>query len=95
MANTTATKTVDRKTETLVEGTPLEHTKMHNINKSGSRTVGVNVGSTINMGDFQSLRVDCWLTDELLDGETHTEGLQRLTEVASEHLRYMADELAN
>ena len=47
------------------------------------------------MGDFQSLRVDCWLTDELLDGETHTEGLQRLTEVASEHLRYMADELAN
>ena len=60
-----------------------------------SATVGVNVGSTINMGDFQSLRVDCWLTDELLDGETHTEGLQRLTEVASEHLRYMADELAN
>ena len=95
MANTTATKTVDRKTETLVEGTPLEHAKMHNINKSNSRTVGVNVGSTINMGDFQSLRVDCWLTDELLDGETHTEGLQRLTEVASEHLRYMADELAN
>lgn len=94
-ANTTATKSVNKQTETLVEGQPLEHSKMHNINKLNSRTVGVNVGSTINMGDFQSLRVDCWLTDELLEGETHTEALQRITEVASEHLRYMADELAN
>lgn len=93
--NTTATKTVNRETETLVEGQPLEHTTLHNINKTNSRTVGVNVGSTINMGDFQSLRVDCWITDELLDNESHTEGLQRLTDIASEHLRFMAEELAN
>lgn len=94
-ANTTAVKTVSKQPETLQEGQPLEHTKMHNINKLSTRTVGVNVGSTINMGDFQSLRIDCWLTDDLLEGETHTEGLQRLTEVASEHLRHMAEELAN
>lgn len=93
--NTTATKTVNRETETLVEGQPLEHTTLHNINKPNSRTVGVNVGSTINMGDFQSLRIDCWLTDELLDNESHTEGLQRLTDIASEHLRFMAEDLSN
>lgn len=92
--NTTATKSLGRESEVIKEGTPLEHSKMHNINKS-SRTVGVNVGSTINMGDFQSLRIDCWVTDELLENETHTEALQRITEVATEHLRYMADELAN
>lgn len=95
VANTTATKTVNRETTTLAEGQPLEHSKIHNINTHNSRMVGVNVGSTINMGDFQSLRVDCWLTDELLDNESHTDGLQRLTEIASEHLRHMAEELAN
>ena len=95
VANTTATKTVNRESSTLVEGQPLEHTSLHNINKPNSKTVGVNVGSTINMGDFQSLRIDCWLTDELLDNETHEQGLKRLTDIASTHLRNMAEELAN
>lgn len=94
-ANTTVTKTVSKQAEPVKEGQPLEHSSMHNINKHNSRTVGVNVGSTINMGDFQSLRIDCWLTDTLLENETHTEGLQRLTEIASDHLRHMAEELAN
>lgn len=93
--NTTATKSVGREATVIKEGVPQEHSKIHNINKHQSRMVGVNVGSTINMGDFQSLRIDCWLTDDLLEGETHTEGLQRLTEIATEHLNYMAEELAN
>lgn len=92
--NTTATLGTKQEQQVVVEGTPLDHHPKHAVEKS-KRTVGVSVGSTINMGDFQSLRVDCWITDELLDNETQTEGLQRLTDVASDHLRSMVEELAN
>lgn len=92
--NTTATIGNKAEQKVVVEGQPLDHHPKHAVEKT-TRTVGVSVGSTINMGDFQSLRVDCWITDELLDNETQTEGLKRLTDVASEHLRYMAEELAN
>lgn len=70
----------------IKEGTPLEHSKMHNINKNDARTVGVNIGATVNMGDFNSLRIDCWATDYLKENETHEEGLQRLAILCKEEV---------
>lgn len=92
--NTTTTKTKDRKTTVVKEGTPLDHTPTHNINKQSSRTVGVNVGVTKNMGDYESLRVDCWLTDDVLEGETHTQALERVTAIAIESLTRQVEELS-
>ena len=95
-SNTTVTKGTSQSQEVICEGTPLDHHIKHSptIDKT-KRVVGVSVGSTINMGDYQSLRVDCWITDELLECETQSEGLQRLTDIATEHINRMVDELAN
>ena len=92
--NTTITKTKDRQTTVVKEGTPLDHTPTHNINKHNSRTVGVNVGITKNMGDYESLRVDCWLTDDVLEGETHSQALERVSAIAVESLTRQVEELS-
>lgn len=93
--NVQATKGTKANQKVLKEGTPLEHSKMHNVTPtSPTRTVGVNVGITKNMGDFESLRVDCWITDEILEGETQQEALARLGEIASDELARQVELLA-
>lgn len=76
----------------LKEGTPLNHSDIHNINRT-QRTVGVNIGITKNMGDFESLRVDCWLTDEILEGETQSDALARVGAIAYNELTRQVEEL--
>ena len=90
--NTTITKGTKGNQKTIKEGTPLDHTPQHNINKTSPRTVGINIGATINMGDFNSYRVDCWLTDELLDNETQEEGLQRLASICKDEVERLIQE---
>ena len=85
--NTTISTNTSGVVENVKEGKPLEHTKKHNI-KNHSKTVGISVGATVNMGDYQSLRVDCWLTDEVLENETHEEALNRIGKIAKDHLDY-------
>lgn len=93
--NTTITKSKPKEEpEVLKEGTPLEHTNIHNISKS-PRTVGVNIGVTKNMSNYESLRADCWLTDEVQDGETHEEAIQRIFEIAQDQITKQVDELTS
>ena len=61
----------------------------------GSQTIGLSLGLTRNMDNFESLRIDCWLTDELEEGETQAEGLMRLSSIIEEHLTYEVSRLTD
>lgn len=82
-------------TETLKSGKPLDHEQKHQAHKCACATksnevVGVSLGITKNMDNYESLRVDCWLSDEVQEGETKKEALKRLTEIAEVHLEEVA-----
>lgn len=70
--------------KTTKQGAPLENsTKVHGAT---CPMIGVNLGVTKNMGDYESLRVDVWLTDTLQQGETVQDGFARVADIAHEVL---------
>ena len=73
--NTQVTKGTSKNQEVLKEGIPNDHSVKHLTN---DRVVGVSLGITRNMGDYQSLRVDCWLTDTVEDNETVEQAYERV-----------------
>ena len=54
---------------TVKDGVPVEHTEKH----FNSPCIGMNKGVTVNMGDYQSLRVDVWLSLPLSDNQDRKE----------------------
>ena len=70
------------------EGTPLDHQEKQKSGKLplSERTIGISKGITKNMENYESLRVDCWLTDTLKEGETVSEAFNRLSAVVDEAL---------
>ena len=83
--NTTITKRVGRDAPTTVRaGVPVDHSTKHNPYE-GTK-FGMSKGVTKNMGDFESLRVDVWLTDEVHPGETLKEACARVEEILDEVL---------
>lgn len=81
--NTTVTKGTSKSQETLKSGTPNDHTRKH---QSSEKVVGVSLGVTLNMGDYNSLRVDCWLTDSVQEGETERQAFERVVGIVDEVL---------
>jgi hypothetical protein len=81
--NTTVTKGTSKNQETLKSGTPNDH---HRKQQSVG-VVGVNLGITKNMDNYESLRVDCWLTDEVQPGETQQQAFERIIGVVDEVLQ--------
>ena len=73
--NTQVIKGTSKNQEVLKEGVPNDHSNKHLTN---DRVVGVSIGITRNMGDYQSLRVDCWLTDTVADNETVEQAYERI-----------------
>ena len=65
--NTTVTLGTSKQQEVLKEGVPNDH---HRKQENNSTVVGANVGVTLNMQDYNSLRVDVWLTDTVKEEET-------------------------
>lgn len=92
--NTTISTNTSGVVENVKEGKPLDHAIKHNKLKN-TKTVGMSIGATVNMGDYQSLRVDCWLTDEVGEEETHEEALLRIGKIAKDHLDYEIDRIMN
>ena len=76
---------VKRNKKVEKEGVPLDHASKHGV-PIQTRSVGMNKGITRNMGDFESLRVDVWLTDFVADDETSQEALARVEEIIDETL---------
>ena len=81
--NTTVTKGTSKNQETLKSGTPNDHSRKHEL---GAKVVGVNLGVTLNMEDYNSLRVDCWLTDSVQEGETERQAFERVVGIVDEVL---------
>lgn len=77
--------TVSKNKKVVKEGAPLEHSPRHGVPLQ-SRSVGIAKGITRNMGDFESLRVDVWLTDYVQDDETQEEALARIGAIVDETL---------
>lgn len=75
--------------ETVIkEEKPLDHAPKHNIPKTTPKTVGINIGVTRNMGDYESLRIDVWCTDEVQPSETMEEAIERLSDLAKSRIDY-------
>lgn len=92
--NTRVVKTKAKEEPKVIkEGIPLDHTPQHNINKTSPRTVGVNLGVTKNMQNYESLRVDCWITDTINPDETPEEAFNRVYEIASKVIAEKVEEL--
>ena len=72
------------------EGVPLDHSTKQVGKSYTSKSIGMSKGATLNMGEYESLRVDCWLTDEVREGETPQEALRRLEAILDEVLEEVA-----
>lgn len=81
--NTTVTKGKKSEQTTLKAGTPRDQTVK---TLAGARVVGVSLGMTLNMDNYESLRADVWLTDSVAEGETTEQAYQRVHMVVQDTL---------
>ena len=72
--NTQVTKGTCKNQEVLKEGTPNDHSIKH----LSTKIVGASIGITKNMENYESLRVDCWLTDTVKENETVEQAYERI-----------------
>lgn len=83
--NATVTKGTSKNQTTLKEGKPSEHSRKHL--DGDVPVVGVSIGTTLNMGDYESLRVDVWLTDKVAENETTSQAYARVVKTVDETLQ--------
>lgn len=83
--NTTVTKGTSKNQTTLKEGRPSEHSRKHL--DSSVPVIGASIGTTLNMGDYESLRVDVWLTDNVESNETVEQAYARVVKVIDNTLQ--------
>lgn len=82
--NTQVTKGTSKNQEVLKEGLPNDHSNKHLMSDT---VVGASVGITKNMGEYESLRVDCWLTDKVSDNETVEQAYERVLGIIDKTLQ--------
>ena len=83
--NASVTKGTSKNQTVLKEGKPNDHSRKHL--DSDTPTVGVSIGTTLNMGDYESLRVDVWLTDNVHSNESVQQAYERVVSVVDETLQ--------
>ena len=85
--NTTITRGSKRDGMTTVKsGKPLDHEVKQSTAKTKNdlyvgQTFGISKGVTKNMDNYESLRVDCWLSDVVREGETVQEAFARVESI--------------
>ena len=89
--NASVTKGTSKNQTVLKEGVPNDHSRKRH-NNSSSPIVGVSIGSTLNMGDYESLRADVWLSDKVREGETVAQAYQRVTSIVDETLQNIVNQ---
>lgn len=77
------TKGTKNNQEVLKEGVPLQSGARQ---KDIDNVVGVSIGVTKNMDNYESLRVECWLTDTIAEGETPQQAYNRIIGIVDEVL---------
>lgn len=68
-------------------GVPLEHHTKQSACSSSDKVVGVNIGVTKNMDNYESLRVDVWATDIVQPNETYEQAYERVLAVVDNVLQ--------
>ena len=91
--NATVVKGTKANPNVIKEEDPLDHAVKHGEKKFPTKTVGINVGVTLNMGDYESLRVDVWCTDEVRPDETHEDAMERVSSLARARLDIEIEEI--
>lgn len=81
--NTTVTQGKKNDQKTLKPGVPRDQTVK---TLSAAPIVGVSLGMTLNMDNYESLRADTWLTDFVQEGETVEQAYQRVTKTVQDTL---------
>ena len=75
--NANVTRRVNGKDTPVKEGVVVDN----NIKTSTlPNYIGVNIGGTINMGNYESLRIDVWAVDNINDGETRQDAIKRVAD---------------
>ena len=94
--NTTITRGSKRDGLNSVKvGKPLDHEVKQSTAKSKNdlyvgQTFGMSKGCTLNMENYESMRVDCWLSDVVHEGETVQEAFARVESIIDEVLEESA-----
>jgi hypothetical protein len=70
----------------VTAGRPLDHEVKQTPAKSKNnlyvgQTFGMSKGCTLNMENYESMRVDCWLSDVVREGETVQEAFARVESI--------------
>lgn len=73
---TASKKTAQGDVEEVVNGVVADPTIKQNTPLG---VVGMNLGVTLNMGNYESLRIDVWSTEEVAENETREEATDRLS----------------
>lgn len=76
-----------KETELVKEG---KHVDLSDKIERGVK-FGMSKGATLNMGNFESLRVDVWMSDEPQEGENLAEAFERVSEILEEELTKVVD----
>lgn len=76
---------------TVVAGKPLDHEVKQSTAKKKNdtyvgQTFGMSKGCTLNMENYESMRVDCWLSDVVHEGETVQEAFARVESIIDDVL---------
>lgn len=74
--NTSIQKKSNGEVETLKQGVPLDPVNKHSPHSSP--IVGMSKGVTKNMDNYESLRVDVWLSDTVQPEETPEQAVTRI-----------------
>lgn len=82
--NATVTKGTKSERAVIKKGIPNDHSPKHLV---GGTQVGIAVGTTMNMDNYESLRIDVWLTDTVSDSETVGQAYERVTKTVDDTLQ--------
>lgn len=88
--NTTVTRGTSKDQQVLKQGVPNEHSRKHL--DGDVPVVGVSVGITKNMDNYESLRADVWLTDKKANNESMEEAYARVAQIVSSVLQEIVSE---
>ena len=88
--NTTVTKGTSKNQSVVKEGRPNDHSRKHLDGEIP--VVGCSIGVTLNMQDYNSLRVDVWLTDSVNKGETVEQAYSRVVQVVDATLQSIVNQ---
>jgi len=67
-------------------GVNLYNLEMGEVMENDSTKVNVTLGYTLNLGNFQSLRLDLGVVDSKRDGETTSEAFERVYKFVEDKL---------